>query len=358
MYSDVKSRVSFNNQTSNIFASEIGVRQGENLSPLLFSLYLNDLQNYLENLNINDLKSITTDAEEELHIFFKLFLLLYADDTVLLAESSSDLQILLNTFSDYCNQWKLKINIDKTKIMVFSKGKVSNNLKFFINGRELEIVKQYKYLGVIFSSSGSFLATRKYIKEQGMKALYAIIKKCRFNHLSIRCQLDMFDKAIEPILLYGSEIWGFENIEILEKVQLYFCKHILRLKQSTPNFMIYGELGQYPLSIKIKLRMVDLWIRLNRNENKISSILCKLLSIYYTNYGFENKWICYVKSIFDNCGMSNIWLNTDLYSKEWIIESLKQKLKDQYLQEWLGEINTSPKGLCYRIFNTEFKFEN
>lgn len=122
--------------------------------------------------------------------------------------------------------------------------------------------------------------------------------------------------------------------------------------------MVYGELGQYPLSINIKLRMVEFWIRLNRSENKISSILCKLLYVYYHNYGYENKWICFVKSIFDNCGMSNIWQNTDIYSKEWIINSLRQKLKDQYLQEWFSEVNTSPKSLCYKIFKTEFKFEN
>lgn len=52
----------------------------------------------------------------------------------------------------------------------------------------------------------------------------------------------MFDKAIEPILLYGSEIWGFENLEILEKVQLYFCKHTLRLKQSTQTSWFMGSL--------------------------------------------------------------------------------------------------------------------
>ena len=242
--------------------------------------------------------------------------------------------------------------------MIFSKGRIANNSKFLIKGEEIEIVKNYKYLGVIFSRSGSFFATRKYLKEQVMKAMYSLINKCRSNHLSVKCQLEMFDKAIVPILLYGSEIWGFENIDILERVQLYFCKHILRLKQSTPNFMIYGELGRYPLSIKSKLRMVNFWIQLNSNDNMISSILCKLLNINFYNYGFRNNWLCFVKSIFDNCGMSNVWENTNLFPKNWIVASIEQKLKDQYLQEWLNEINTSSNGLCYRIFKTDLEFEN
>jgi hypothetical protein len=49
---------------------------------------------------------------------------------------------------------------------------------------------------------------------------------------------------VKPILLYGSEIWGFsKNIQCLEKVQLRFCKLLLKLKTSTPSYMIYGELG-------------------------------------------------------------------------------------------------------------------
>ena len=58
--------------------------------------------------------------------------------------------------------------------------------------------------------------------------------------------LDLFDKIIIPMLTYGSAIWGCENIDILEKLHVKFCKLLLNLKTSTPNFMLYGELGRYP----------------------------------------------------------------------------------------------------------------
>ena len=47
MYENIKSCVRINDETSAYFPSECGVRQGENLSPLLFSLYLNDLENFI-----------------------------------------------------------------------------------------------------------------------------------------------------------------------------------------------------------------------------------------------------------------------------------------------------------------------
>jgi hypothetical protein len=62
-----------------------------------------------------------------------------------------------------------------------------------------------------------------------------------------------------PILLYGSEIWGYsKNIDCLKKIQLRFCKLLLKLKSSAPTYMIYGELGRFPIEIDIQIRMVSL----------------------------------------------------------------------------------------------------
>lgn len=116
MYEGIKSYIRHNDECSGFFKCELGVRQGENLSPVLFSLYLNDLQSYLEEHNIKGLESISCDIENELTIYLKILLFLYADDTILLSESSKDLQFMLDTFSNYCENWKLKVNIEKTKI--------------------------------------------------------------------------------------------------------------------------------------------------------------------------------------------------------------------------------------------------
>jgi hypothetical protein len=64
---------------------------------------------------------------------------------------------------------------------------------------------------------------------------------------------------VKPILLYDCEIWGFGNNDILEKVHLKVCKIILHSKATTPNCMMYGDLGRYPLDIDIKLGEIDYW---------------------------------------------------------------------------------------------------
>ena len=59
--------------------------------------------------------------------------------------------------------------------------------------------------------------------------------------------IELYEKTIKPILLYGCEVWGLGKFDILERVQLKFFKSLFGLKKSTPSYMIYGEFGIYPL---------------------------------------------------------------------------------------------------------------
>jgi hypothetical protein len=122
MYNDIKAQIKFNGDLSETFSCQLGVRQGENLSPFLFSIYLNDLELFLKTNKIEGLQQISELFLSELHMYEKLLLMLYADDTIIFAESPEKLQNSLTCFKEYCNLWKLKVNTDKTKIMIFGKG--------------------------------------------------------------------------------------------------------------------------------------------------------------------------------------------------------------------------------------------
>ena len=172
----------------------------------------------------------------------------------MLAETANDLQTQLDAFYEYCNLWKLKVNADKTKVMVFGNGRLPQNLSFSYDNLNLEIVKNFNYLRIIFSRTGNFSLTKKHLADKALKAMYEVLKMGRMYKLSIKCLLDLFDKMIKPILLYGCEVWGFSNNDILEKIHLRFCKILLNLKTSTPSYMVYGELGRYPIYIDIKIR--------------------------------------------------------------------------------------------------------
>ena len=83
--------------------------------------------------------------------FARLYTLLYADDTIVLAESIAELQKALNAVYEYCNSFKLTANTTKTKGMVFSNGKIRILPDLFFGNGKLEFVFEYQYLGILFN---------------------------------------------------------------------------------------------------------------------------------------------------------------------------------------------------------------
>ena len=81
--------------------------------------------------------------------------------------------------------------------MIFSNGRISKNVHFYLNNKELEIVSEFKYLGIYLSQSGAFNAAKKHISEQANKALFSLISKSRRLNLSYDVQIDLFEKTIK-----------------------------------------------------------------------------------------------------------------------------------------------------------------
>ena len=130
MYTVVKSAVKYKGNISNSINSRLGVKQGDPSSSLLFMMFVNDI---LTDIN-SDLEGIFTVDE------VKLFLLAYADDQFLFSTSPTTLQSVLNDIELYCNVWGLKININKTKILIFEKCGIYSNYNFYLCNEQLEVV--------------------------------------------------------------------------------------------------------------------------------------------------------------------------------------------------------------------------
>ena len=114
-------------------------------------------------------------------------------------------------------------------------------------------------LGVLFSKSGSFYSAKKQQVNQAEKAMYSLIRKSRSLILPLDLQTELYEKMVKPILLYGSVVWDFGNLDVLERSVLKFLKLILHMESSTPHFMVYGETGVYAIYIDIYCRMVSFW---------------------------------------------------------------------------------------------------
>ena len=133
---------------------------------------------------------------------------------------------MIDVLGQFCEKWAMIVNLTKTEILVFRRGGCSKqNEKWYYNEGKIEVVSSYKYLEIFFTSKLKWPQAKRSLAAQARKAIFLIKQvhyKCGF--LPFSTAMNLFDKMITPILLYGSEIRGYEYSHVIEQVQLEYCK--------------------------------------------------------------------------------------------------------------------------------------
>lgn len=347
MYKSVSSCVKTKFGITPAFNIFQGVRQGEVLSPSLFSLYINDLP-----------MEVGKDHRDAVSLGkCTIQCLLYADDIVLLSTTKEGLQKCLNNLENYCNRWKLQINFSKTKVIIFNRtGRLLRD-HFVVGGNPIECVKTYKYLGLIFCNSGSFNMAISNLKVKAMKASFKLKKIIDANHLSPKVAMSLFNSLIKPIVLYGADIWGTTlcaptmakmfkkfNDSPIEKVQLSFARFALGVHKHASSAAIYGELGILPLAVAA-LKCTHKFKEHITARPKDTLLGLAVIECRETNA--VSWWTAVHKQEqFLHC--------VNLHSKD-----MMKKYKILYTEHWSKLINDSKSKLrTYAKFKTCLQFEN
>ena len=346
MYQKVKSCVKSCSSYSDYFEYAVGLRQGEVLSPILFSLFVEDLELYLQNnqdagINIDEIVFIIS---------------LFADDMAIFGKTPLDLQNNLNLLNSYCDEWGLTVNTDKTKVLVFRKrGKLSPNEVWYYAGKQLETVDDFNYLGAVFNYNGSFSLNQEYLAAKALKALNVLLYNCKKLDMKPHILCKLFDSFVGSILGYASETWGYTKSKEIERIYLKFCKRLLRVKHKTCSDGVYGELGRYPLYIQRYVRMIKYWCKLITTEN----ILLKTIyndALKDCNKGLKN-WVYNIKKLLDDFGFSNVLHDNSLVNINLFPNIFKQRVIDTFIQEWFGSLRNSSVLDRYSLVKSMFTYE-
>lgn len=327
MYAKAKAKVRTPMGATDSFDVDTGVLQGEILSPLLFNLFLNNL---IDRLNDSNIPGVYISSSVFLHI------LLYADDAVILAESRIDLQKKLNLLEKFCFEFNLEVNINKTKVMIFRKGgKLSKWDKFFYQNSELDIVREYVYLGIPFSANGKFNIAKRYFTSKAIAAIgasWSIFTGTRTN--SIKSWFKLFESLVQSVFTYGSPIWSANNIFDLEKCFCFFVKKLFTLSRNIPGYILRLELGQAPLAVTLVKLLLKYWIKLLKLPDDRYTKICyqKLFSNTTFTSNPEYNWALSVKNIFQNLGFNFIWASQNPDLASYYLPMMLQTCRDQCLQ--------------------------
>ena len=172
LYANLKSCVKTTKGLTDYFHCSIGTRQGCKCSPVIFSLFINDLVSYLrQECNYGIFVSEDTD---------ELIALMYADDIANFADTVARLQKQIDILSTFCHCVKMKVNLNKTKIMVFRNGGCLKLVeKWTFNDEYIDVVPFYKYLGVYMTPKLSWSKTWENAAFQPKKiySMYILLSK-------------------------------------------------------------------------------------------------------------------------------------------------------------------------------------
>ena len=247
-YQSVTACIRYKSKCSSFFDIVTGVKQGDSLSPVLFIFFINDI---LDN---------TTDDNDDLLTIneINLFILMYADDAIFSQTLHKRYKIYYTNYTITVMNWGLKINTDKTKIMIFEKGR-KTDVHIYYNNVELEVVDSFKYLGIMFYKNGSWNRTQKCLAEYGSFALHNLYRLLQDMNLKTSEKFKLFESLVGSVLGYGGEVRGRHGGLDIERLHTQFCRSILGVKNSNNLAALYSELGRRPLIVFRKLRILKYW---------------------------------------------------------------------------------------------------
>ena len=232
--------------------TNIGVKQGGPLSPKLFSIYMDGIF-----ARLNESRNKCTIGQTDSSA------LLYADDTVLLFETSTGLQQAVNKLVEYCDELEVEINAKKTKL--FTTGKRLKNQQVFIKDVEIEMVDKFKYLGWWIEQN---LSGKEHLKARKLAATVASyqLKKVGIDNenMSVDLKILLRDTYCRSKLKYALENTHLSEKEYseLNSAESKTLKAWLGLNRYHSNTMLNNAIGITPLSQHIKTRKLKFILEL------------------------------------------------------------------------------------------------
>ena len=346
------------------------MKQGCNLSPLLFNLFINDIHQIF----YITCSPIKIDC-------LNLSSLSFADDLVILSESAIGLQNSLHKLSTYCKNWGLTINSSKTKVVVFNKPftKKIRSLKFYVGKSIIEVQNSYCYLGIEISNTGNFSKSHEKLYKKTVRAKYSVFSSVDVyaDVPNVPLFLRLFDSLLKPILLYGSEIWGVcklpkmnkngdfdiqncsSGIKPVDKFVNKFYRTLLGVPNACSTVGTHLALGRLPIKLNIFKAMIKYWLRLVAlpQDRLVSKCYWALLRDLNT----QDSWICSIKNIIDSAGLSYLWSEQNSLHEldpptfNHLATNILKSLECQFFQNAIAEINQQNKLHLFRSIDHSLK---
>jgi exonuclease III len=238
LYQGHSARVRVDGNLSREFSVELGVKQGCVMSTELFKVFVNDL---IEKLRAADCAVGNSATVRSAAVM--LSCLMFADDLVIVADTQRQLQLLADILKEWCEDNALRVNASKTKVMVV--GPRGHKAKINLAGTTLEVVKEYKYLGMILSNDLSWNKHVSYVLGKMKKRIGEFSFLFGNNGLSVGARLQVYRCLVLSVITYGAGVWQMTDHQLrqLELAHRAALKRILKTSRTTTTAAVLADTG-------------------------------------------------------------------------------------------------------------------
>lgn len=263
-YVNTRSYVRTDNMHSEEFLVSVGVRQGGVLSPVLFNLVMDEV--------IKETRGRTSKLFVGYRNMEPVWIseCAFADDLVVFAKNETELKKNLNIWNEKLKRKKLKLNEDKTKVMIG--GKTNHLLNVGLNGKRLEQVNSFKYLGVYMESQG-YQNQEINARIQSAANVYHSMKNSFIGkkEVSTKTKMSVYDSVFVPILIFGCESWVLnkKHKSMLQSMEMKYLRKVLGItrRNRVRNVNIREQLQAQSVISKIENRQLAWFGHLKRMNN-------------------------------------------------------------------------------------------
>ena len=315
MYSNSTAKIKLLNKLSDKIDILIGTEQGHPMSPELFKCYIHELSeqlNALTGVNVPELNGTRVSH------------LLWADDLVLLARDASSLQKMIDLVLGYCLEWGLSVNISKTAVMVFNRSGrlLKESYDFKYGDINITSTREYCYLGITFTLSGSLLTAQQKLRQKGLRSYFSLKSTIDISCLRKTVLFKLFDALILPVVSYGCQVWLPETFlfreisspskekrltrlakDPMERLHLTFLKWTLGVGKRTSNAAVWGDCGRYPLGVELTKQLYGYVSRLCKLDADNSTSLVR--HAFREQMSLNLKWFNGVNSVYNQLTNTN-----------------------------------------------------
>ena len=163
--------------------------------------------------------------------------------------------------------------------------------------------------------------------------------------------MKLFDSQIQPMVLYGAEVWGLDAASLhVEKVHLFALKKFLGVSLKTPNNIVYGETNRYPLKITAALKCIRFWLKLTQMEqHRLPRKAYEML--YQLDERGKLNWVTKVRRKLYESGFGFVWLNQGVENQALFLRTFRDRLIACQWQDWNSHLEDSNRYDMYNLIN-------